>query len=71
LELDLPQNAPISSDLLLQVFDMHGRQVLARRLGRDRYQRIILDLTHEPAGLYSAHLSDGKRILTGVRLVRE
>lgn len=71
LELDLPENAPITGDLLLQVFDMQGRQVLARGLGRDRYQRIALDLTNEPAGLYSAHLSDGKRILTGVRLVVE
>jgi hypothetical protein len=69
LELDLPDNAPIASDLLLQVFDMQGRLVHARNLGRDRYQRIELDLTKEPAGLYSAHLSDGKRILTGVRLV--
>jgi hypothetical protein len=71
LELDLPANAPITGDLLLQVFDMQGRQVVARGLGRDRYQRIALDLANEPAGLYSAHLSDGRRILTGVRLVRE
>jgi hypothetical protein len=71
LELDLPEAAPISGDLLLQVFDMQGRQVLARGLGRDRGQRITVDLTDEPVGLYSAHLSDGKRILTGVRLVVE
>ncbi|MBL8001085.1 MAG: T9SS type A sorting domain-containing protein [Flavobacteriales bacterium] len=71
LELDLPENAPISGDLLLQVFDMQGRQVVVRGLGRDHYQRIALDLANEPAGLYSAHLSDGRRILTGVRLVRE
>ncbi len=71
LELDLPEHAPVDGDLLLQVFDVQGRQVLTRALGRDRYQRVALDLTGEPAGLYSAHLSDGKRILTGVRLVVE
>jgi hypothetical protein len=71
LDLELPEAAPITGDLLLQIFDMQGRQVLARALGLDRHQRITLDLSNEPAGLYSAHLSDGKRILTGVRLVVE
>lgn len=71
LEFDLPENMDLAGDLRIQVFDMQGRQVLARALGLDRHQRITLDLSNEPAGLYSAHLSDGKRILTGVRLVVE
>jgi hypothetical protein len=69
LELTLPATVALAGDLTLQVFDAQGRLVERRNLGRQLEQRIALDLTAQPTGLYSAHLSDGKRILTGVRLV--
>ena len=59
------------NDLTLQVFDAQGRLVERRNLGRQLEQTVALDLSAQPAGLYSAHISDGKRILTGVRLVVE
>jgi hypothetical protein len=69
LALTLPATVALAGDLTLQVFDAQGRLVERRNLGRQLEQRIALDLTAQPTGLYSAHLSDGKRILTGVRLV--
>jgi hypothetical protein len=69
LALTLPATVSLAGDLTLQVFDAQGRLVERRNLGRQLEQRIALDLTAQPTGLYSAHLSDGKRILTGVRLV--
>jgi hypothetical protein len=71
LALTLPATVALDGDLTLQVFDTQGRLVERRNLGRQLEQRIALDLTAQPTGLYSAHLSDGKRILTGVRLVVE
>jgi hypothetical protein len=71
LALTLPATVALAGDLTLQVFDAQGRLVERRNLGRQLEQRIALDLTAQPTGLYSAHLSDGKRILTGVRLVVE
>jgi hypothetical protein len=71
LELTLSAAVSVSGDLTLQVFDAQGRLVERRNLGRQLEQRIALDLTAQPTGLYSAHLSDGKRILTGLRLVVE
>ena len=69
LALTLPATVALVGDLTLQVFDAQGRLVERRNLGRQLEQNIGLDLTAQPVGLYSAHLSDGKRILTGVRLV--
>ena len=71
LELALPETLTLSGDLTVQVFDAQGRLVERRNLGKQFQQRVSLDLTAQPAGLYSAHLSDGKRILTGARLVIE
>jgi hypothetical protein len=71
LTLTLPATVALAGDLTLQVFDTQGRLVERRNLGRQLEQTIALDLTAQPTGLYSAHLSDGKRILTGVRLVVE
>jgi uncharacterized delta-60 repeat protein len=70
-DLDLSEQTHVEGDLLLQVFDAQGRLVERRNLGRQLEQTIALDLTTQPTGLYSAHLSDTKRILTGVRLVVE
>ncbi len=69
LALDLPEGLPLEGGLLLQVFDARGRQVLRKNIGSQLAQTIALDLSGESAGLYSAHISDNRRILTGARLI--
>lgn len=71
LDLSLPSDLDPQGDLLLQVFDGLGRQVAVRSMGRSFQQSISLDLSHEPAGMYGAHVSDGRRIICGTRLMRE
>ena len=62
---------PLEGNLLLQVFDARGRLVVRRDLGDQLDQTIALDLTGQPAGMYSAHISDAQRILTGTKIVLE
>ena len=69
LDLDLPADLRIEGNLRLQVFDALGRSVMDRDLGLLLKRSIALDLTDQPAGLYTAHLSDNLRILTGTRIV--
>lgn len=69
LDLDLPADLHLEGNLRLQVFDALGRSVMDRDLGLQLKQSIAVDLTDQPAGLYSAHLSDNLRILTGTRIV--
>ena len=71
LALTLPETLTLSGDLALQIYDAQGRLVERRNLGRQLQQSVALDLSAQPTGLYCAHLSDGMRILTGVRLVVE
>ncbi|MCI1753120.1 MAG: T9SS type A sorting domain-containing protein [Flavobacteriales bacterium] len=62
LGLDLPADLHLEGNLRLQVFDALGRSVMDRDLGLQLKQSIAVDLTDQPAGLYSAHLSDNLRI---------
>lgn len=71
LALDLPEGLPLDGHLLLQVFDAQGRLVVRRDLGTQLEQTIPLDLTGQPAGMYSAHISDAQRVLTGTKIVLE
>ena len=71
MSLSLPATVQVEGQLLLQVFDAQGRLVLREDLGAALEQTVVLDLGHEPTGLYSAHVSDARRIFTGVRLVVE
>ena len=71
LALTLPETLTFTGDLSLQVFDSQGRLLQRRNLGQQLRQTVALDLSAQPVGLYSVHLSDGKRILTGIRLVVE
>ncbi len=71
LALDLPEGLPLEGHLLLQVFDAWGRLVVRRDLGDQLARTITLDLTGQPAGLYSAHISDAQRILTGTKIILE
>ncbi|MBZ0207798.1 MAG: T9SS type A sorting domain-containing protein [Flavobacteriales bacterium] len=71
LSLELPEGLPLEGTLLLQVFDARGRLVVRKELGTQEAQTIPLDLSRQPAGLYSAHISDARRILTGTKLVLE
>ncbi len=69
LDLDLPEGLPLEGHLLLQVFDARGRLVVRRDLGGNLDQTIQLDLVGQPVGLYSAHISDARRILTGAKIM--
>jgi hypothetical protein len=71
LALSLPSDIDLHGDMFMQVFDVQGRLVVYRTLGRQREQRFTIDLSGEPAGLYSAHVNDGRRILCGTRLMLE
>ncbi|QQR85251.1 MAG: T9SS type A sorting domain-containing protein [Flavobacteriales bacterium] len=71
LQLEMPAAVEVQGDLLLQVFDPRGRLVVRRVLGRQLEQTVALDLSGEPPGVYNAHITDEKRMLTGVRLVVE
>ncbi|MBZ0207801.1 MAG: T9SS type A sorting domain-containing protein [Flavobacteriales bacterium] len=68
LALDLPEGLHLEGHLQLQVYDARGRLVVNRNLGGQLAQDITLDLTGQPAGFYSAHISDAHRILTGAKL---
>jgi len=69
MNLNLPTGLPLEGDLLLQVFDANGRLVLRKNLGIHEVQTLSLDLSGQPAGFYSAHISDARRILTGSKIV--
>jgi len=69
LALDLPEGLPLEGNLLLQVFDAGGRQVVRKNIGSQLAQTIALDLSGQPPGLYSAHISDARRILTGAKMI--
>lgn len=69
MALELPGGLPLEGDMMLQVFDMNGRVVLRKNLGTIEVQTIELDLSDQAAGLYSAHISDARRILTGAKIV--
>ncbi len=71
LALELPEGLPLEGGLLLQVFDARGRLVVRQDLGNRLVRTIPLDLSGQPAGLYSAHISDARHILTGIKLVVE
>ena len=71
LALDLPEGLPLEGPLLLQVFDARGRLMMRKDLGGNLAQTIQLDLADQPAGLYSAHISDARRILTGAKIILE
>ncbi|MBS1569948.1 MAG: T9SS type A sorting domain-containing protein [Bacteroidetes bacterium] len=69
ISLQLPEGLPLEGDLLLQVFDMNGRLVIRKELGGALQQDVHLDLTAQPPGMYSAHISDKQRILTGAKIL--
>lgn len=71
LALDLPEGLPLEGHLLLQVFDARGRLVVRRDLGDQLARTITLDLTGQPSGLYTAHISDAQRILNGAKIILE
>ena len=71
LALSLPEAVHVNGEMQLQVFDAHGRLVVRKDLGTALEQSLVLDMSQEPAGLYSAHVCDAGRILTGTRVILE
>jgi hypothetical protein len=71
LSLSLPAGMKINGQLLLQVFDSHGTLVMNENIGLQHEQVFEIDLSNRARGLYSAHISDRSRILTGAKLILE
>jgi hypothetical protein len=71
LELSLPASMPLNSPLRLVLTSMQGQVVKELALSAQHDQRVVLDVGGLAAGLYSVHVADGGRWLTGVRLVVE
>jgi hypothetical protein len=71
LSLTLPAGMKINGQLLLQVFDSHGTLVIIENIGMQHEQVFEIDLSNRARGLYSAHISDRSKILTGAKLILE
>ena len=68
-ELTLPTSVQINAPLRLVLTSMQGQLVKELALPPQHDQRVVLDLGGLAAGLYSVHIADGGRWLTGARLV--
>ena len=71
VELTLPTSVQINAPLRLVLTSMQGQLVKELALPPQHDQRVVLDLGGLAAGLYSVHIADGGRWLTGARLVVE
>ena len=71
VELSLPSSMHLSAPLRLVLTSMQGQLVKELTLPTQHDQRVVLDLGGLAAGLYSVHVADGGRWLTGARLVIE
>jgi hypothetical protein len=69
VELTLPTSVQINTPLRLVLTSMQGQVVRELALPTQHDQRVVLDLGGLAAGLYSVHIADGGRWLTGARLV--
>ena len=71
VELFLPSSMHLSAPLRLVLTSMQGQLVKELALPAQHDQRVVLDVGGLAAGLYSVHVADGGRWLTGARLVIE
>jgi hypothetical protein len=71
VQLTLPTSMQINKPLRLVLTSMQGQLVRELALPAQHDQRVVLDLGGLAAGLYSVHIADGGRWLTGARLVME
>jgi hypothetical protein len=69
VELSLPTSVQINTPLRLVLTSMQGQLVRELALPTQHDQRVVLDLGGLAAGLYSVHVADGGRWLTGAQLV--
>ena len=71
VKLSLPTSMQLSAPLRLVLTSMQGQLVKELALPAQHDQRVVLDVGGLAAGLYSVHVADGGRWLTGAKLVIE
>ena len=70
VSLDLPEGGEVQGQAQVQLLDATGRLVLVRDIQQNLNQlRATLDVSTLAAGTYYLHLRDGKRWLTGGKVV--